>query len=63
MPAKRTKRAASKVTALNELTLPLEKPREIVVDAARRIWLSAHSLVSSPRVTRRKSRCDGRAAR
>jgi hypothetical protein len=87
MPAKRTKRVASKVTArkhvsrktrgmgvadqtgfrkaaAKELTLgPLERAGESIVDAARRLWLSAQSLVTSPRVTRRKSRRDGRASR
>jgi hypothetical protein len=87
MPAKKTKRVSSKVTArkhgstqkrgmgvaaqtgfgehvARELTLdPLQRPGESVVDAARRLWLSAQSLVTSPGVTRRKSRREGRGSR
>ena len=61
MPAKKTSRTSSKVkAAVRELTLPLEKPGEIVVDAARRLWLSAQSLVTSPGATRRKPGRTGR---
>jgi len=52
MVAKKTKRASGKVVkaAPRELSLPLEKPGEIVVDAARRLSLSAQSLATSPGV-------------
>jgi hypothetical protein len=64
MAAKKAKRASSKVKAVpNELTLPLEKPGEIVVDAARRLWLSAQSLATSPGVTRRESSGKGKVSR
>ena len=64
MVAKKTKRASSKAKAApKELTLPLEKPGDIVVDAARRLWLSAHSLVTSPGVTHAKSRRQGKVSR
>ena len=64
MVAKKTKRASSKAKAApKELTLPLEKPGDIVVDDARRLWLSAHSLVTSPGATRRKPGRKGKVSR
>jgi len=53
------RKAASKALTLG----PLPRPDESVVDAARRLWLSAQSLVTAPGVTRRKSRREGKVSR
>jgi hypothetical protein len=50
--------------ASNELTLgPFPRADQSVVDAARRLWFSAQSLVTAPGVTFRKSRREGKVSR
>ena len=47
-----------------ELTLGApSRADQSVVDAARRLWLSAQSLVTAPGVTRRKSRREEKVSR
>ena len=66
MTAKKTKtrRVSGKATARKPAARGApERPGESIVDAARRLWLSAQSLITASGETRRKSRREGKVSR